>query len=244
MKVAFVGDSHSTNAYGNSWAYHMKEDTNWETFDISCPGVGNEMFIEKIKIALENYSDIDFYIVQLTDPTRLVTGIQGNDVKDEYKNLLNNQWFENNLNCVRETNGVSYYTFKMNEEDGYLNKLLKKNYSIMEFIENHILISDFNTNIKIFHTLMALQNLFNFYDKKVLFFSWYVNIVELSKKIGYNRIVDNMSIINGSVMEYGGKVNLKYSDGDITHYDTESHKKLYEKFLKPEIIKFIEKNNI
>ena len=46
--------------------------------------------------------------------------------------------------------------------------------------------------IKVFHTLMAIQNLFDFYNKKILFFSWSVDIKKLAKEAGYEKILNSI----------------------------------------------------
>jgi hypothetical protein len=201
------------------------------------------MMIEKIKRTLETkieHDKVDFYIYQIIEPSRLVLGLNGNDPEDEYRKyqtgLIYNQ---NNINCHRQTNGISYFTFQQSLSNDDVNKLINKNYDFANFIRNHILISDFNVKIKVFHTLMAIQNLFNFYNKKVFFFSWAVNIKELAKEVGYEDILNSMYIMDGNVETFAKNRELKtVSDIDF-HYGSESQRIIYEDFLHNNIVDFI-----
>ena len=241
MKIGFCGCSHSTSSYGKSWAQFMKEKLDAVTFDLSASGVGNEMNIERLKYLAEK-RDIDFYIYQITDPSRLVLGLYGNDVKEEYEKFYDLEYSSENVNCTRNFNGIDYYTFKINENDEFLNKLLKSNYSVQNFLENHVLISDFNMKIKIFHTLMSIQYIFDFYDKKILFFSWGVDILKLAKEVGYSKIMNKLDIVEGCVEDFAQLKNLKKVD--VSHYETESHEIIYNEYLEPKLNEFMKKYNI
>lgn len=245
MKIGYVGCSHSTNCYGLSWAHHMKEDLKCETVDISCSGASNEFLIEKIKKILETKKDVDFYIVQLTEISRYMIGLYGNNPMNEYENnyFIQGYYNHNNLSCHRTTNGISYYNFLINSGDD-LNDLLYTNYSkdIKRFFQNHILISDYNLKIKIFHTLLTIKSLFDFYNKKVLFFSWNTDIIELAKENEYGDVIKEFDIIDGCVVNFTKEKKL--SPSDSIHYDTESHKIIYNEFIKSNINDFIKKYNI
>jgi hypothetical protein len=93
--------------------------------------------------------------------------------------------------------------------------------------------------IKVFHTLMAIQNLFNFYNKKVLFFSWSVNIKELAKEAGYENIISSMNILDGNVETFAKNRQLKTFTEKDFHYGSESQKIIYDDFLHENIVEFI-----
>lgn len=242
MRIGVAGCSHSGGGYGKPWSHFMARELNCEICDVSASGVGNEMMIEKIKKSFDspkNEFNSDFYVFQLTDPSRLVLGLYGNDLEKEYNKKFGNLLFnKDNINCHRSTNDVSYYTFRYGTNDEELNELINGNYKVNEFIRNHVLISDFNMKIKIFHTIMAINQLFNFYKKKVLFFSWFVDIVELSKQVGYGEIMSKINIIDGCVLDFINKKNLKTLPND-SHYGTEEHEIIYKEFLHNKILDFI-----
>lgn len=239
LSVGVAGCSHSGGSFGKPWSYYMSENLGCNIIDVTAPGVGNEMMVEKIKLVLDTHG-LDFFVFQIIEPSRLVLGLNGNDPKEEYQKYFNNlDYNENKICCWRQTNGVSYFTFQHSFDNEDINKLIGKNYNISEFMTNHVITSDFNMKIKVFHTLMAVQNLFNFYNKKVLFFSWSVDIKELAKEVGYDKILNSMDIIDGSVESFAKKRGLKtVSDLDF-HYGSESQKIIYEEFLHKNIVKFM-----
>jgi hypothetical protein len=239
MKIAFAGCSHSTNMYGKSWANHMLDDLNCEHVEISVSGASNELLIEKIKTVLDRNSDVDYYIVQLSDPSRLTLGLYGNDPKKEHNKKYHFEYNSDDLCSERETNGISYITIKVNQNDGDINEIIDTNYKVIDFFNNHILISDYNTKLKIFHTLIIMKSLFDFYNKKCLFFSWAVDILELSKEMGYYKIIKSFNIVPGSIINFVKEKNLKKHLVDSTHYSTDGHYIFYNEFLKKHIYKFI-----
>ena len=86
---------------------------------------------------------------------------------------------------------------------------------------------------------MAIQNLFNFYNKKVLFFSWSVDIKQLAKEAGYEEIINSMYVLDGSVESFAKKLKLKTVSELNFHYGSESQKIIYEEFLHNNIVDFI-----
>jgi hypothetical protein len=243
LNIGVAGCSHSGGGYGHAWTYYMSHKLSCKLTDVTAPGVGNEMMIEKIKKTLETnieHDKVDFYIFQIIEPSRLVLGLNGNNPEEEYKKYqLGLIYNENNINCHRQTNGISYFTFQQSIHNDDVNKLISKNYDFANFMRNHILISDFNMKIKVFHTLMAIQNLFNFYNKKVLFFSWSVNIKELAKEVGYENIIRSMNIIDGNVETFAKNRQLKTFSKVDFHYGSESQKIIYDDFLHENIVEFI-----
>ena len=240
MKIAFAGCSHSTSMYGKSWANHMIDDLKCDSVDISVSGASNELLIEKLKLVLDTNEDIDFYIIQLTDPSRLTLGVCGNNPKQEHeKKNFSFDYNPNNLSNERETNNISYITIKIKQNDGDINKVINKNYKVIDFFENHVLISEFNMKIKVFHTLMTMKSLFDFYNKKYLFFSWAVDLIELSKEVGYHEIIKKINIVPSSILDFVKKNKLENYLVDSTHYSTEGHNIIYNKFLKEYIHHFI-----
>ena len=243
LNIGVAGCSHSGGSYGHSWTHYMSKKLGCKLTDVTAPGVGNEMMIEKIKKTLENKrkdQQVDFYIYQIIEPSRLVLGLNGNNPEEEYKKYQKGlTYHENNISCHRQTNGVSYFTFQHSLNNDDINRLINKNYDVADFMRNHIIVSDFNMKIKVFHTLMAIQNLFNFYNKKVLFFSWSVDIKQLAKEVGYEDIINSMYILDGSVESFAKKLKLKTVSETNFHYGSETQKTIYEDFLHDSVVEFI-----
>jgi hypothetical protein len=244
LNIGVAGCSHSGGSYGNSWSHYMREELGCKLIDVTSSGVGNEMMIEKIKKSLETNKkdeEVDFYIFQIIEPSRLVLGLNGNNPKEEYEKnpFFKFKYDENNISCHRQTNGISYLTLQHSLNNDDINRLINKNYDVADFMRDHIIVSDFNIKIKVFHTLMAIQNLFNFYNKKVLFFSWSVDIKQLAKEVGYEDIINSMYILDGSVESFAKKLKLKTVSELNFHYGSESQKIIYEDFLHDSIVEFI-----
>jgi hypothetical protein len=245
MKIGISGCSHSGGAYGKPWHYFVSKNLNSDIIDITSSGAGNEISIEKIKHVLENTTDLDFFICQITEPTRLDFGLCGNDIEEEFKLFYNIPYDPNSLNSHRDFKGINYYTFNLNDENNnFLNKIINSKYEIQDFMNNHILISDFNVRIKVFHTLMTIQHLCDLFNKKVLFFSWYVDIKKLAKESGYSEIIKNINIIDGNVVEFCDDNNLDEYKVDNIHYNSEGHEKIYNGYIKPALNNFLEKYNL
>jgi hypothetical protein len=243
LNIGVAGCSHSGYGWGNPWTYYMLHKLGCKITDVTAPGVGNEMMIEKIKKSLNpnvKTNEVDFFIYQIIEPSRLVLGLNGNDPEEEYEKYHSGVFYHtDNINCHRQTNGISYFTFQQSLNNNDINRLIGKNYHISDFMREHILISDFNMKIKVFHTLMAIQNLFNFYKKKVLFFSWSVDIKELAKEVGYGDILDSMYIMDSNVETFTKNRGLKTVSELNFHYESESQQIIYEDFLHENIVDFI-----
>ncbi len=167
-------------------------------------------------------------------------GLNGNDVEEEYEKYQTGiQYNPTNINCHRQTNGISYFTFQQSFCNNDVNRIIDGNYDVEKFIRKHILISDFNMKVKVFHTLMAIKNLCDFYKKKVLFFSWSVDIKELAKEVGYEDILTSMYVMDGNVETFAKGRELKTVSEFDFHYGSESQRVIYEDYLHENIVDFI-----
>lgn len=244
LNIGIAGCSHSGYSYGNPWSYYMSQNLGAQIIDVSASGVGNEMMIEKMKLTLDTH-ELDFYVFQIIEPSRLVLGLNGNDPQEEFDKFFPEaKYNKKNLACWRQTKGISYFTFQQSISNNDINKLIDGNYDVADFMRNHIITSDFNMKIKVFHTLMSIQNLFEHYNKKILFFSWSVDIKKLAKEVGYEKIINSMNIMDGSVESFAKQRNLKRISDLNHHYGSESHKIIYEEFLHNNIVDFINNNKL
>jgi hypothetical protein len=70
--------------------------------------------IEKIKKSLNpnvKTNEVDFFIYQIIEPSRLVLGLNGNDPEEEYEKYHSGVFYHtDNINCHRQTNGISYFS--------------------------------------------------------------------------------------------------------------------------------------
>lgn len=224
MKIGVSGCSHSSYGWGNPWHHYMGETLNAEIVSSSSRGAGNEMNLEKIKHILDN-NDLEFFVYQVTQPSRLVIGTTMGEHKDGPH--------ESNT-----FNGVHYYTFNGNDNESNLKRIYNKEYNVDNFIINEVIPSDYNVHYKVFHTLMSINQLCNFYNTKVVFFSWFVDLQKEAKKIGYTDILNKMCFIEGCVEDFVATQNIKSIPND-GHFESESHKKIYNNYLHPQLLKLI-----
>lgn len=244
MKIGVIGCSHTSKAYGLSWVDYLKERYDADILDASASGVGNEMYIEKIKHILEK-EDVNFLIVQLTEPSRLVMGIYGNDRQEESRKYNLPYVEKNNLVSHRYFKDADYFTFTVRDSGQELYRVLTNvDYTMINnFFTKHILLSEYNLNLKVFHTMLTIQSLCEFYGKKILFFSWFVDIHKLAEKSGYSDVIKNFNVINGCIEDFTNSIKLKRMAHDNYHYGSDSQKIIFDDFLEKHIDYFI-KNNI
>lgn len=230
MKIGVSGCSHSSRFWGNPWHHYMGVRLNAEIIESSSPGAGNEMNVEKVKFILDNNPDLDLFVLQVTEPARLVMGLS--DM------IQNNHSTWNTLIDGTSFNGLNYYTFNPTKNDHQLKSLIGVDLKADDFILNYSITSNYNLNYKVFHTLMSIQHLCDFYGKKVIFFSWFVDLHEIAKNIGYNNIIEKMNILQGFVDDYVIKNGLQRIPNN-GHFDSENSEKIYEGFIHNQLIKFL-----
>ncbi len=228
MKIGVTGCSNSSFVWGNPWHHFVGLKYNAEIISSSSTGAGNEMNIDKVRIILEKNS-LDYFIVQLTEPTRFVVGIE--NYIEKIGDHINPAIGESGLHGHNRYGDLAFYTFNGNSNTQNLENLFGKKYNVDDFFINHVFASNFNSNTKIFHTLLTMKSLCDLYGVKVIFFSWFVNLHELSEISGYSEIIKNITIKEGTVFEYVKNNNIKsLPDG---HFDSDGHKQIFDGYLEP-----------
>jgi hypothetical protein len=232
MKIGVTGCSHSAKFWGNPWHYYMGLRLNAQIIESSSPGAGNEMNFEKVKYILDTNPDLDLFVFQITEPGRLVLGL------DNVENVTTNKPPNLDTNNGTEFNGSYYYTINPYENNSNLMKFTKKNIDVDEFFINHTFTSDYNLMFKVFHTILGIQQLCDLYNKKIIFFSWMVDLYELAKSAGYSKIIENLNILHGFVDEFAINNNINRIPND-GHYDSISSEKIYDGYIHKGILKFL-----
>lgn len=228
MKIGVAGCSNSSNSWGKPWHYFVGKHFNAEIIPSFSQGAGNEINIEKVKYILEN-NQLDYFIYQITEPSRLVVGLDNVEFNTSSSNSLFDGFAFKN---------IPTYTFNIVENNENIKILTGKDYNVDEFFLGHVMTSEFNLNYKVFHTLMIIQYLCDFYNVKLIMFSWFDDIFELSKKSGYEFVVNKMNIISDFVFKYTNENNIEPIPND-GHFDTEGHRKIFEGYLLPYLNKII-----
>jgi hypothetical protein len=224
MKIGVGGCSNSSFGWGNPWHFYMGEKLGAKIISSSSSGAGNEMNIEKVKFILDN-NDLDFFVYQVTVPSRLVLGT----TKGEH------EW---GLHSSNNFNDSCYYTFNSHHNDSNISRIFKKDYTIDDFILNNVVPSKYNTNYKVFHTLMSINQLCDFYGVKVYFFSWFEDLHMLAEQSNYSHIINKLNVMNGTVEQFINENKLVPIPED-SHFDSDNHKIIYEQFIHPQLEKLI-----
>jgi hypothetical protein len=219
MKIGVGGCSHSFYGWGNPWHYYMGKKLNAEIISSSSRGGGNEINLEKIKFILDNHK-IDFFVYQVTEPSRMVVG----DNNCEHPHDLHNPTFFND---------VSYRTFNCAGD-------ISEKSHIEKFFLETLVPSKYNTDYKIFHTMMSMNQLCDFYGVKIYFFSWFVDLHEMAKESNYTEVMSKLNVVKGYVNNFVTKNKINSIPGDC-HFDSDGHRIIYEQFIHPQLQDLIHK---
>jgi hypothetical protein len=226
MKIGVGGCSHSSSAYGHPWYKFMGDKLGGEIIKSSTSGGGNEINIEKIRYIFDKNPDLDFFVLQLTEPSRFVFGMEDFKSRDE------------KTSCTLENpttfNGVKYYTAIGKGNDERLKTRTDIDVKFSQLFLNHIYVSDYNTKYKFLHTLMSIQYLANHYNKKIIFFSWFVDVKELAQSVGYEHIIEKMTILDSYVMDFV-KMNKVQAIPNDSHYGSTSHEIIFNDYIYPQL---------
>lgn len=227
MVIGTAGCSNSSRGWGNPWHFYMGLKYHANVISSSSSGAGNEMNIEKIRYIIEK-NKVDLFVCQLTQPSRLVIGLENDGIID---GDFNNDGLHSN-HTFKKTH---YYTINAHDNNRNLNRIYGELFDIDKFILNKSITSKYNNDIKIFHTMMSIQYLCDLYGVRLIFFSWFVDIDKLSIKNGFEKITSKMNLIPGNVEDYARSNDIIPIPND-GHFDSESHQKIFEGFLNPYIL--------
>ena len=226
MKIGVTGCSHSSKNYGGQpWWFHMGEKYDAEIVSSSSRGGSNEFNIEKVKHILDTHSDLDFFVVQLTHPARTMVG--ATMIKS----------FERGLHSPTNINGHDYFNFTTMRNKPAFESEFGDRYDadkILDFIYEQSVISTYNLELKIFHTILTINTICEGYGKKAIFFSWYEDIHKLAEKSGYLELVKKICILYGTVDEFVKENNIPSLPKD-SHFGNESQKIIFEEFIYPQL---------
>jgi hypothetical protein len=225
MKIGVGGCSHSSDGFGKPWHYYMGEKLSSDIIESSSSGGSNECNIEKVKYIFEKNPDLDLFILQLTEPSRFSIPIL---------NKLKNDELVLNTTPPNYFKGTTFYTFIGCGNDERIKELTGYDVKFDRFFLKNIYISDFNTKYKFIHTIMDFQYLANHYKKKIIFFSWFVDVKEIANSIGYESIIKEMFILDGYVEKFTNERKINKLRGD-SHYGSEEHELIFNEYIYPQI---------
>ena len=229
MTIGVGGCSHSSHAYGEPWHTFMGQKLGAKIIVSNTSGGGNETNVEKIKYIFDNNPDLDYFVLQLTEPSRFVFSIGDVENKNDELYILESPY------GFRD---VKFYTAIGGGNDKRLNQLTNVDVKFDRLFLDHIYTSTYNTKYKFLHTLMSIQHLADFYNKKIIFVSWFVDVKEIAKSIDYEQIIEKMTILDGYVEDFIKKNGIPRLPKN-GHYGTNSHDIIFNEYIYPQLKKLI-----
>jgi hypothetical protein len=222
--LATIGCSHSSDYVGKSWPIFLADSIGLDLLQTYSSGAGNEMNLEKVHLVLEKNPKL--VIIQLTDPARYTVGINKDSSLDP-----------NMLTECHYANGCSYYTFNSWNNIDNLKQLTGKSYhkDVDNFIINDVILSNYNLNYKILHTISAMAFMCHRSNVPVVFFSWSVDIHKIILECGYTQLFESLNIIPGYIEQFVKERKLipKKNDG---HHEADNQKIICNEYILPYLI--------
>jgi hypothetical protein len=173
-KLAAIGDSYSTVDYGLSWPDLVVEKLQCKLVRASSSGAGNSFYVEKLHDCVKD-PDVDLVIVQLTEPSRAVIGLrtweevaQGTRA-NPYGKIVD----PTDLNHGHIYKDIGCYTMNVHDNQRWLDPFIG-----VTGVDRFWLTQGAGTrwwNYQAVHSVLAMKQLCDAHNKKVIFFSWFVS---------------------------------------------------------------------
>lgn len=212
MKILTIGCSHSGDLVGDSWPVILSERFPQHTFIRAFSnGASNEFNLQKLIFILEKQA-VDLVIFQLTEPGRLMLGLDDLNMPDG-----------DLLTATNSMNGCGYYTFNSVNNVNNLRRITGNEYDDSLFIEQ-LIPSEFNIKQKMTHTMLAVKALCDVKGASLAFFSWYVPVVPSDL---WKTTLIMPGVANRHLMKAGFKHTPCY------HYERPAHEHLVDNHLIP-----------
>ena len=240
MRWCYFGCSHSSSAWGKTWAHYLGEYLGAPPLlDGSGQGASNEFALIKLLTSIEEHNP-DLIVWQLTEYSRLTLGIDGYIPGPK-------QVFKWNDPFIFDK--AYYYTFNVVTNLINLENHLKQNFSELDnFFIKHCITSTYNQQIKPFQTILTAQAACKLRGIKILFFRWWEQpIVENKVNIAISKQIDWEDVMPEYVWQWceqtKGRAWIKAHDklGDY-HLDSEAHETIAKELIIPFVKRRLDAN--
>jgi hypothetical protein len=218
-----IGDSHSSTMYGKSWPDYLADTWNMNLIRASSSGAGNSFYIEKLHYALRNY-EIDHVVIQLTEPTRVVTGF----AEYETRPLIAAE-----LEDTNKIDDLGCYTWNIKDNESNIKTILNKNTKIDNVWIPQVGLSNW-VNYKVMQDVIAMQYLCESFNKPCIFWSWFVSMEELFIE-PYKWLKNNIDWIDGLSDQWLRENKIQTTENDPWHWGSSAHSRLVSEWLIPKI---------
>jgi len=206
-----IGDSHASELFGKSWPEFLATSLDMQLLRASSPGAGNSFYIEKINHVLNNYA-IDKVIIQLTDPSRVVTGFSS------FENKITNE----DLNHGNSIDSVGCYTWNSVNNQTNFKRLVSNNTIIDELWQKQVAVSKW-VDYKVMQDVSTIQYICDSFNVPCIFWSWFVPMEDLFIK-QYSWLQEKIKWIPGNATYWLHNNDIKHLP--CYHYSTIPHQLL------------------
>lgn len=217
-----IGDSHASVHWGKSWPDFLAEAWDMDLVRASSPGAGNSFYIEKLHYALRNHS-IDRVVIQLTEPTRIVTGFA------EYESRPLTDSFLNDSNKIDD---LGYYTWNLRDNESNIKTITGKSTTIDNVWIPQIGMSRW-VDYKVMQDIITMQYLCTSFNVPCVFWSWFVPMQDLFID-QYAWLKNNINWVPGHGWQWLGENKIDSFPLDC-HFPADAHKRLTLEWLIPSI---------
>jgi len=219
-----LGCSNSHWNWGKSWPDFVAEHYNFNLIRASSCGAGNAFFIEKLHKGLQE-NKIDLVIIQLTEPSRVVLGLQ----QAESKSIADQEYNDGHI-----IDDIGCYTWNAHNNENNILRETGKKVIIDDFWFTQISTSRW-IDYKVMQDILLMQTICEHYNVPCVFFSWFVPMENLFIK-KYEWFKKQVTYIPSCAMQWLDKNKIPSIPND-GHYNTEGHAKLTANWLIPELHK-------
>ena len=224
-----LGDSHASSGWGLSWPDHLSSFWDMSLIRASSPGAGNSFYIEKLHYVLRT-SKIDKVVIQLTSPTRVVTGFKYYETKTQ--NTVS-------LEDGNKIDDIGCYTWNIRNNESNIKNILHKDTKIDNIWIPNVGLSKW-IDYKVMQDIITMQYLCDTYNVTCVFWSWSVPMKQLFIK-PYDWLKTRILWVEGCGEKWL-TTNRILPTEDNVHFSSDAHYRLVSEWLKIELDKKFDVN--
>lgn len=219
--ILCLGDSNSSTLHGKSWPDFLTSNLECSLLRASSCGAGNAFYIEKLHSGLKEFSP-DLVVIQLTEPSRIVTGFE-----------FSEEFEENGYDATNVFDDVKCYTWNSHNNESNIKRITSEKVNIDRIWTRYIALSNW-TNYKIMQDILTMQMLCDKFNTRVIFWSWFVPFGKLFIE-QYKWLQSDINYIDSCATDYLVRNKLSTISKDDYHYGPLEHSILVDKWLIPKL---------
>jgi hypothetical protein len=232
-KLATIGDSFSTTKYGRSWPDFIAERLGSQLTRACSAGAGNAFYVEKCHDIVKD-PEVDLVIVQLTEPARVVIGLQTWQdiqlgIKEHPVPAPTTYLDPTHSNIYKD---IGCYTMNVHSNRQWLDTLTGLDSEALDKFWLREVAGTRFYDYQTIHNMLAIKALCDQWNKPLIFFSWFVKMYKVFLP-GYEWLWRTSNLVPGCAAWECGKLELKKTD--CGHYETAETQQLVDTWLWPHV---------